>query len=96
MIAEKEAREMVMGEILRNWTIENDEPVILDELTIEKDFGWIFFYNSRKFIETEEFSYTILGNAPIIINKFDGSLHYTGTAYEVEHYITEYESNLQE
>ena len=85
-----------MEEILRSWSIENDEPVILDELTIEKDFGWGFFYNSRKFVKTEEFSYMILGNAPIIVNKFDSSLHHTGTTYATEHYITEYEINLKD
>ena len=84
-----------MKKILGNWNIEDDEPVILDEFTIEKDFGWVFFYQAHRFIETEIFSYCLAGNAPIIVNKFDGSSHYTGTALETEHYIAEYENNLK-
>lgn len=73
MIIKEEARKLALEKILWNWNIENDEPVIFDEFTIEKDFGWVFFYNSRKFVETEEFSYCLAGNAPIIVNRFDGS-----------------------
>lgn len=94
-LSKKEARKLVWQEILSHWGIENDEPVILDDMTIEKDFGWIFFYHSRKYIETKDLKFYILGNAPILVNKFDGSLNYTGTAYETDHYIKEYESQLR-
>jgi hypothetical protein len=33
----------------------------------------------------------IIGNAPIIVDKNDGSLHGTGTARPVEEYIQEFE-----
>lgn len=95
MITQQEARKRAMQKILQNWNVENDEPFIFDESTIEKDFGWVFFYDSRRFIETEEFSYCLAGNAPIIVNRFDGSAHFTGTAYDTEQYITEYEKNLK-
>ena len=95
MITEAEARNLAMEKILRDWTIKNAEPVIIDEITIEKDFGWVFFYDSSRFLETKEFSDTLLGNAPIIVNKFDCSTHYTGTANETEYYIAEYENSLK-
>ncbi|HRH41948.1 MAG TPA: YrhB domain-containing protein [Pyrinomonadaceae bacterium] len=95
-LSKEEARELVRQEILLHWNIEGDEPIILDDLIIEKDFGWVFFYHSRKYIETEDFKYYILGNAPIIVNKFDGSLNYTGTAYETDYYIKEYEKKLKQ
>lgn len=93
-LSREEARELVWHDILSRWNIEGDEPVILDEFTIEKDFGWVFFYQSRKYIETKNFRFQLAGNAPIIVNKFDGSLNYTGTAYETDHYIKEYENQL--
>ena len=79
-----------MAEIVKSWRIEGDEPVILDEYTVERDFGWVFFYDSRRHQETGAFAYVIAGNAPLIVNKFDSSLHHTGTAFPVEHYIREY------
>ena len=60
---------------------------ILDEETIEADFGWVFFYDSRKHQETGELSDALAGNAPILVSRRDGSLHATGTAHPIEHYI---------
>ena len=94
MISKEEARNLVLERILSNWNIENDEPYIFEDATIEKGFGWVFFYNSRNFVETNEFSYCLGGNAPIIVNKFDASLQITGTAREAEYYIAEYEKTL--
>ena len=45
---------------------------ILAESTEEYDFGWIFYYNSAKFIETGDFREALAGNAPLIINKESG------------------------
>ncbi len=84
-----------MKKILSDWNIQDDEPIILDEYTIEKDFGWVFFYSSRKYEETQIISYSLAGNAPIIVNKFDSSLHLTGTARETEYYIDKYEEKLK-
>jgi hypothetical protein len=65
---------------------------LVEEETIEKDFGWIFFYNSKEFLEDHNLSYMLAGNAPIIVDRHDGSVHKTGTAYSINHYIKEYEN----
>ena len=85
---------LALADVLRNWSIEGDEPVILDQDTIERPFGWVFFYDSRRHQETDEFEYTLAGNAPLIVNRHDGSLYSTGTALPVEHYIRAYEERL--
>jgi hypothetical protein len=38
---------------------------------------------------------TLVGNAPYIVNRNTGELIETGTAYEIEDYINEYESKLR-
>ncbi len=43
------------------------ELAILDEHTMETDFGWVFFWNSRKYQETGEFLYALAGNTPLIV-----------------------------
>ena len=46
-----------------------DEPfVVVDSHTIEKSYGWVFFYNSRKFVETGLLQYRLAGNGPVIVN----------------------------
>lgn len=66
-------------------------PVILDSKTIERDFGWVFFYESKEYLDTREIGARMLGNAPIIVDRRDGSVHVTGSAMPVERYIAEYE-----
>ncbi|MFW5443461.1 MAG: YrhB domain-containing protein [Methylococcaceae bacterium] len=65
--------------------------MLADTETIEKPFGWIFFYNSKDYLETGELSYMLAGNAPFIVDKENGQLHVTGTDQSIEHYISEYE-----
>ena len=63
---------------------------LLAEHTIEFEYGWMFFYQAEEYIRTGDFSEMLVGNAPFIINKYDGSLFVTGTAYSGEVYIEEY------
>jgi hypothetical protein len=69
-----------------------DGYVILDEHTIERDWGWVFFYNSRKYVETGDYSDALLGNAPYIVRRSDGALFVTGTVYPIGEYIADFEA----
>jgi len=61
-----------------------DEFVIFDESTIQIDSGWVFFYNSKEFVETGNPVSSLGGNGPIFV-KFDGSVHClpTSTTWEL-------------
>jgi hypothetical protein len=72
----------------------NVECVILEKKTICRDWGWVFFYQSKGYIETGDFRYMLGGNAPIIVNKHSGEIVHTGTAQPTEYYINEYEATL--
>jgi hypothetical protein len=52
--------------------------------TIQCDFGWVFFYAPK---DSQEL---VAGNAPIIVDREDGAVHLTGTAYPIEHYLESY------
>jgi len=39
------------------------EFVLLDEQTIEREFGWVFFYDSKQHQATGDFRDVIAGNA---------------------------------
>ena len=66
------------------------ELVLVDQHTIERDFGWVFFYNAKRHVETGDIRDALAGNAPIVVTKADGRIHETGTAYPLEHYLKEY------
>lgn len=64
---------------------------ILEDRTLERPFGWVFFYNTKKYAETWEMIYMLAGNSPLIVDRMNGDVHETGTAEPIEHYIAEYE-----
>jgi hypothetical protein len=68
-----------------------DALVVVDESTIERPWGWVFFYTSKLWRETQEFRYAIAGNAPLLIERSTGKVHELGTALSVENYIAAYE-----
>ena len=63
---------------------------LMDEETISGDFGWVFFYQSKAYLESGNLSDMLLGNAPIIVSRLDGTLHQTGTEHSVEVYIANF------
>jgi len=64
---------------------------ILEDATMEFSHGWVFCYQSKAFLESGNPSDALAGNAPIIIDRRDGSLHETGTAGRLEDFIQNYE-----
>jgi hypothetical protein len=63
--------------------------VLLDTSTIEKSFGWVFFYQSKRYLETGEIKDALAGNAPIVVEKPDGRIHTLGTALALDDSIRE-------
>ena len=66
------------------------ELALVDASTLERDFGWVFFYDSKRHIETGDFRDAIAGNAPIVVTKMDGCIHETGTAHPLDYYLCEF------
>jgi len=63
------------------------ELVLLLSSTREEDFGWVFFFNTRAYVETGDINDALGGNGPLIVDRASGQLHEGGTAYPLEHYI---------
>jgi len=41
--------------------------VLLEEKTLKKNYGWIFFFNTKRFIETGDRMLALAGNGPLIV-----------------------------
>jgi hypothetical protein len=72
----------------------NSRLEIINNSTIEKNWGWVFFYQSSDYLKTANISSQLIGNSPYIVNKESGQLLETGTSQAIEHYINDYESKL--
>ena len=68
--------------------------VINRKLTIERKWGWMFFYNLPDNEKSNSLSDQLAGNAPLIVNQNTGEIIVTGTAYCAEHYLSQYEQSL--
>jgi hypothetical protein len=93
MLTKKEALELVSKK-LRTMSPPDDTFVCRDAGTIEKSFSWVFFYNSKTYLETGEIRYALAGNGPVIVNKHDGTIEFCGMSKSVESSIEEYERKL--
>lgn len=65
--------------------------VVLEERTITKPYGWIFFYNGRRFVETRDIMHAIAGNGPIVILAETGETIPLGTARRPAEEIAHFE-----
>ncbi|MGB7468804.1 MAG: YrhB domain-containing protein, partial [Candidatus Acidiferrum sp.] len=69
------------------------ELVILEEKTVEKDFGWVFFFTTKKYLQTHNPSDLLPGNSPLVVERADGSTHFLSTSVPPKKAIEEYESS---
>jgi hypothetical protein len=87
----EEARALVEDHLRGDRRSGDPELVIEDRATMEHSWGWVFFYQSRAYLETGNLSDALVGNAPLIVDRVSGRLHETGTADPIETYIHSFE-----
>lgn len=64
------AKEKILNFITENGAkLKEDPPVIIDEKTVELSWGWLFYYNGTKCIETGDDFYSYMGNLPLIYDR---------------------------
>ncbi len=71
---------------------------LVEQFTLRKEFGWIFFYTTRKYFETKIDEEKIAGNAPFIVDNLNGEIIELGTADETAYYIhlyRKYRNNIK-
>jgi hypothetical protein len=90
MINIERAKEIALKKVSDIEKKSNVKLALLEDETIEFKYGWIFFYQSEEYVTTGNLNSLVGGNAPILIDKSDESVHETGTSREVEFYIEEY------
>ena len=54
------------------------------------EYGWMFFYQSKEYLDTGNPGKMVGGNAPIIVDKYNALVHITGTSRDENFYIEKY------
>jgi hypothetical protein len=94
MLTQAEAEAQVL-EHLKRFQSPPHLLAINEAATIERQFGWVFFYNTRKCFETGNLLDQLAGNGPIIVNKYTSAVVYGRSNQPIEAFIEEYERSLQ-
>ena len=71
------------------------EFVLLEEETAEHDWGWVFRYGTREFVETRDPRALIPGVGPFVVEKADGAVTFLSTSVPPARAIAEYERRRQ-
>jgi len=90
MITKAKALSTISDELQKKSPADNPF-VVVDSATIERPFGWVFFYNSKKFVETGVNKYRLAGNGPVVVNKRSGKVEFFGSNRPVQQIIDEYD-----
>jgi hypothetical protein len=70
--------------------------VIVDRLTVEKPYGWVFHYDSKRYVETLDDRYALWGNGPVLVES-NGTVHQIGSAQgAAEKYLNELERRMSQ
>jgi len=86
MLSINSAREMVKEHLAH---ASDDFEVYADPI-LQGEYGWVFGYQSKHYIHTENVVDALAGNAPLLVDKNEGSLHVLGTGQWVEYYVENY------
>lgn len=92
MISQKEAQQLVLSYLAGAPQPANDSYAIVEHETIEKPWGWVFFYSSKKFLTTGDLNYASASYPPLFVSNKGGKVLVGGMDEEVHYYIRKYES----
>jgi ribosomal protein L7/L12 len=83
MINFEEAQNLIRDKVL----LKLEDCALMEESTQEFDFGWAFFYQSKKYIESRDFKDMYVGQGPVIVDKHSGEFFETGSSKSTEDYL---------
>ena len=93
-LRKSEALELVSKK-LEEKSCEAVQYAVVEGSTIEKPWGWIFFYQSKKYLETGLFMHRLAGNGPVFVNKETGEMDFFGSVPSLDVLLTDYEKTFR-
>jgi len=60
-----------------------------DHTTRDEGWCWLFFYNTREYVETRNVGDALAGNGPILVEKASGNLRHLVAARPIEEQLAE-------
>ena len=96
MFSRDQAIQILYGSVLyrdENAPLEQ-RMIIFDDLTIEKPWGWIFFFNNEKYYRTRNYLDAVVGPGPVFFNRHTGEIRRFGSSCSLNDEIYDYEMEI--
>jgi len=87
---DKEQALRLAAEALANRTPPGQSWLIIEDHCMEFASAWMFFYNSKEYIETNNVVFHLAGNGPIAVNKKTGKIDFYGSTPPLTEIINSY------
>jgi hypothetical protein len=94
MVSREEAKQILLAVLKDRGVGGVDGVTILDSHTIEKPYGWAFFYNSKKFLDSGDILDSLVGGGPVVVLAQTGMVHELGSARPPLQEIADLEGRL--
>jgi hypothetical protein len=80
------ARREALAFVSRDFDLsaQDDHVEVVDDKTVELRQGWVFIYNSARFLRTREFGSMLMGNKPVFVDRATGKVSYLRVTGSVE------------
>lgn len=91
MAIDLEAAKALVLESIHEYSAEPGKFVLLEDMTLEKPYGWVFFYDSARHQQTGHFLDMLGGNGPVVVESATGRVTQLGSAKAPEKMIAAFE-----
>ena len=86
-------------EIAESWLAAHGE-AIGEELAwsggpSDHDIGWLYVWNSRRYVDTGDFMTALMGNAPIVVLRTTGEVHSLPTGIDIDDGLQQLRNSLE-
>lgn len=69
--------------------------VLLKDQTVSLPYGWVFYYQGRRWVETRSNGDKIIGGGPILVDRFKADIrNITGAGTILQDWLADYEKSL--
>ena len=94
MMTMNKAKSLALECVARLTGRSRDELLIIDELTQCRRSGWVFFYESRAYLENGDLSRAIGKTGPVVVTHH-GEVHQLGGERPAEDVLCDFEQSLR-
>lgn len=66
--------------------------ILLPDRTVERSFGWVFFYTTKRYLESKSPEDLVPGDGPLVVHRTDGSIAFLSTSLSPLAAVEQYET----